>query len=326
MLKWRENTEVQKMYHIIVNSRSRSGYGGKIWQKIRHRLILEGIPFQEYQTKCRLDAKKIAKVLTENERWKEEDVLLVLGGDGTVNEAVNGICHPERVRFGYIPTGSGNDFARGTGLCRDADQALDAILNGSERRIDIGKAVLAEGETRRFLISSGIGYDAAICHEALSSRIKDTLNRFHLGKLTYCMIALRQLYFLKPFTIRLTREDGTVLNCEDAFFAVAMNLPYEGGGFRFCPDALCDDQLLDVCVVSSIKKWQVSYLLPLALLGRHTGFPEVHMEKCKKISWQTDCAQSVHLDGESGGRRCMMTLEVEKEQLRLLGANAVQKE
>ncbi|MCI5647931.1 MAG: diacylglycerol/lipid kinase family protein [Fusicatenibacter sp.] len=314
------------MYHIIVNARSRSGYGEKIWQRIRHRLILEKIPFCEYQTRCRLDARKISAALTSKENWREEDVLVVLGGDGTVNEAVDGICQPSRVRFGYIPTGSGNDFARGTGLCTDADEALDAILRGHEMRIDIGRVDFSGEQTRRFLISSGIGYDAAICHEALSSKIKDALNQFHLGKLTYCMIALRQLFALNPFTISLMGEDGNTKTYEKALFAVAMNLPYEGGGFRFCPEADFSDGLLDVMVVSSLDKWRICYLLPVALFGKHTGFPQIHMQKCRRISWKTDSAQCVHLDGESGGRRCQMTLEIEKEQLRLLGGCADRKE
>lgn len=70
-----------------------------------------------------------------------------------------------------------------------------------------------------------------------------------------------------------------------------MNFPYEGGGFCFCPEADGTDDLLDVMVVSNLAKWKVSYLLPMALFGRHTGFPEVHMERCSSLSFQTDRAE-----------------------------------
>ena len=98
-----------------------------------------------------------------------------------------------------------------------------------------------------------------------------------------------------------------------------MNFPYEGGGFRFCPEADGTDDLLDVMVVSNLAKWKVSYLLPMALFGRHTGFPEVHMERCSSLSFQTDRAEPVHLDGESGGHCTEERIGLETERLRLLG-------
>lgn len=91
-----------------------------------------------------------------------------------------------------------------------------------------------------------------------------------------------------------------------------MNFPYEGGGFCFCPEADGTDDLLDVMVVSNLAKWKVSYLLPMALFGRHTGFPEVHMERCSSLSFQTDRAEPVHLDGESGGHRTEERIGLER--------------
>ncbi len=145
------------------------------------------------------------------------------------------------------------------------------------------------------------------------------LNRLHLGKLTYVMIALRQLFYLEPFTLDAALENGEHRSFENVLFAVAMNFPYEGGGFCFCPEADGTDDLLDVMVVSNLAKWKVSYLLPMALFGRHTGFPEVHMERCSSLSFQTDRAEPVHLDGESGGHRTEERIGLETERLRLLG-------
>ena len=114
-------------------------------------------------------------------------------------------------------------------------------------------------------------------------------------------------------------ENGEHRSFENVLFAVAMNFPYEGGGFCFCPEADGTDDLLDVMVVSNLAKWKVSYLLPMALFGRHTGFPEVHMERCSSLSFQTDRAEPVHLDGESGGHRTEERIGQETERLRLLG-------
>ena len=81
------------------------------------------------------------------------------------------------------------------------------MLKGEEKEINIGTALLGS-QKRRFLVSTGIGFDAGICHEALASKIKNTLNRLHLGKLTYVMIALRQLFYLEPFTLDAALENG----------------------------------------------------------------------------------------------------------------------
>lgn len=306
------------MYHIIVNKKSRSGRGEKLWPVIEGELERRRTEFRVYPTKYHGSARETAARLTAKGVWNPDDVLLAIGGDGTANEAVDGITSLSDVKFGYIPTGSGNDFARGAGIPSDPLQALEAVLKGEEKEINIGTALLGS-QKRRFLVSTGIGFDAGICHEALASKIKNTLNRLHLGKLTYVMIALRQLFYLEPFTLDAVLENGEHRSFENVLFAVTMNFPYEGGGFCFCPEADGTDDLLDVMVVSNLAKWKVSYLLPMALFGRHTGFPEVHMERCSSLSFQTDRAEPVHLDGESGGHRTEERIGLETERLRLLG-------
>lgn len=304
------------MYHVIVNPKSRSGHGKEIWFKARKRMLQEGIHFEEHITRYRGNAREIAQRLT-GDGWSAEDVLLIIGGDGTVNEVVDGIVRLKDVTLAYIPTGSGNDFARGMGISSDPEVALERALHPvSTREADIGRSSL-DGRSGRFVISTGIGFDAGICHEALSSRIKDVLNRVKLGKLTYALIALRQLASFVPCTVRVKPEYGEVQEFERCFFAVAMNLPYEGGGLKFTPDARPDDGILEVMIVSGIPKWKVLAVLPLAFSGRHTRFREVHMIRCRSIQIYAGQSMPVHLDGESGGYQRRMEVSLEPEQLRI---------
>lgn len=166
------------MYHIIVNKKSRSGRGEKLWPVIEGELERRRTEFRVYPTKYHGSARETAARLTAKGVWNPDDVLLAIGGDGTANEAVDGITSLSDVKFGYIPTGSGNDFARGAGIPSDPLQALEAVLKGEEKEINIGTALLGS-QKRRFLVSTGIGFDAGICHEALASKIKNTLNRLH---------------------------------------------------------------------------------------------------------------------------------------------------
>ncbi len=133
-----------------------------------------------------------------------------MGGDGTVNEVVNGLVKTvyTHITLGYIPTGSGNDFARGLGLTKDTEKAVEQILAPADiEKMDIGMAQ-SNGEAVYSFISAGIGFDASICHEALNSGLKDFLNKYHLGKLTYAAIALKQLFLYRPcrVDIRLDRR------------------------------------------------------------------------------------------------------------------------
>lgn len=305
------------MYHIIVNPTSRSERGLDVWIQVKKKLLYKHVKFQSYITKYPGHAKEIAWKLT-GEMWDTQDVLVIIGGDGTLNEVVNGIQRLSDVTLGYIPTGSGNDFARGLGTPTNPDECLNRILNPKRvLEIDIGRNFI-DGKARRFTISSGIGYDAGICHEASYSRIKDILNRLKLGKLTYICIALRQLATFSPCTIEVLPENGQRMRFKKAFFAVAMNLPYEGGGCKFTPEATADDGLLDVMIVSGISKLKVLMIFPLAIKGYHTHLKEVHMIKCRSITIHTDKGMPVHLDGESGGYQKRMEVSLEKQKLKLL--------
>ena len=161
------------MYHFIVNPNSRSGLGLKIWHEVESILKEQIIKYDVYFTKYQRHATKIAHNLTADNR---EHTLVVLGGDGTIGEVLTGICYPEKITLGYIPIGSGNDFARGLGIPKDTEKALNIILHSRKRRkIDIG--VLRYGDKmRRFGVSAGFGYDAAICHEICVSKVKKFFN------------------------------------------------------------------------------------------------------------------------------------------------------
>ena len=305
------------MYHIIVNKKSRSGRGEKLWPVIEGELERRRTEFRVYPTKYHGSARETAARLTAKGVWNPDDVLLAIGGDGTANEAVDGITSLSDVKFGYIPTGSGNDFARGAGIPSDPLQALEAVLKGEEKEINIGTALLGS-QKRRFLVSTGIGFDAGICHEALASKIKNTLNRLHLGKLTYVMIALRQLFYLEPFTLDAALENGEHRSFENVLFAVTMNFPYEGGGFCFCPKADDQDGLLDLCVVNNVPRWKFPIIIPFALKGKHGGFKGVDQYRASRIEIRTSTPCWVQTDGEIPGKLDRIELTVEKQKIRFI--------
>ena len=150
-----------------------------------------------------------------------------------MNEALQGIADPSKVILGYIPTGSSNDLARDLGIPKEPKAALDLILrNAAPRVMDLGRLTYLDEdqpeESRLFAVSCGIGFDAAVCAEAMHSPIKDTMNRIGLGKLTYLGIALKQLITARKVSCTLTLED-TVHN-NDELHAVFQRVHAHGGG------------------------------------------------------------------------------------------------
>lgn len=302
-------------FDFIVNPKSRSGMGWMVWKTIEPQLKKNGVDYCLYLTERKRHAAEIAGKITSDGL---EHTIVVLGGDGTVNEVVNGICVPERVLLGYIPIGSSNDFARGLGIPKDPEKALRAVLQPDViKKIDIGMTE-RNGKKRKFAVSAGIGFDAAVCHAVCISGWKVILNKFGLGKLSYAMVAVDRLMKDRPVRFTAVTENGRKRIFEKAYFAAFMNLQYEGGGFRFCPKASCTDGLLDVIVVHDLSVLKILFLLPTAFAGIHTRFRGVSVFRCRKAVIETEIPLPIHTDGEPAFPRKRITAGITGEKIRVI--------
>lgn len=303
------------MYHFIVNPNSRTGKGMEIWEEAEALLREENVPYEVFFTEGEGHATRIAADITGD---GARHTIAVLGGDGTLNEVANGIAWPERTTLGYVPTGSSNDFARGMRLPTKTAEALHNILHPRRfRYVDLG-VVSCGGEERRFCVSAGMGFDAIICHEALSSPLKNALNALHLGQLTYVAIAVKHIIrrHTEPLAVRL--DNGKETAFPQVLFAAVMNQPYEGGGFKFCPKAKCNDGVLDVIVVEKISRLEIIPALLAAPFGKHTIFPGIHICTCKEASFASPNKMPVHADGESCGWQRELKFSLAPEKLRII--------
>ena len=305
------------MLHFIVNPAAGTGNSLKKWQLIEEELKRRGVVYRAHLTEGEGDAERLADTIT-SESGESDITLAVVGGDGTVSEVLTGIQSYSGVTLGYVPAGSGGDLARTLGLSRSPLQALDTILcRKSFIEMDVGR-IETESLVRNFAVSAGIGFDAAVCHEALHSSLKKKLNRVRLGKLTYGLIALRQLAKLKPSDAQIILGDGKELRLKKMIFAAAMNGKYEGGGFRFSPEAENTDGYLDLCAAAGVSKPTILFLLPLALFGKHTGFKYIKSLRAEKFKIITRLPCAVHADGESCGISRNITIGLEPEKIRFI--------
>lgn len=307
------------MYHIIINPNSRSGRGLRIWKKIvEPKLHEEGISYRNYFSKSPGDVARLAAEITSAAAGKPF-TLILLGGDGTVNEALSGMRDISNVTLGYIPTGSSNDLARDLNIPKDPLEALELILHrGSVHTMDLGAVTYSDGETRPFIVSCGIGFDAAVCEEALHSRLKDVFNRLGLGKLTYLGIALKQLFGAKAISGRLTLDDNTPVNLNTLLFVAFMLHRFEGGGFMFCPDADAADGILDLCAVGDLPKLLILFALPTAFRGKHYRYKGITPYRAQTVTIETSAPLWVHTDGEVSRKSDRLTVTCRHGAVRML--------
>lgn len=283
------------MYNFIVNPNARSGLGQKVWAELETILKKEKVEYQVYFTKYQKHATTITRNLTSSD---EEQIVVALGGDGTVNEVVNGIVNFDKTILGYIPIGSSNDFARGLELPTNPIDALNTILTQPHLHpMNVGE-LRYKNKLRRFAVSSGIGFDADICHESVVSHFKAFLNKIRLGKLTYVGIAIHRLFLTTPCTVTLTLDNKEELTYPKTYFVAMMNNKFEGGGVKFTPKAKNNDDILDIMIASNLPKLKVLMLFPTAFAGLHTHFKGVYIHKAKHIKIHAERPLPVHTDGE----------------------------
>ena len=306
------------MYYFIVNTRSKTGKAGRIWKKVESELKKKKIEYRAYLTEYAGHASVLAdRICEENDGVKR---IVVVGGDGTVNEVINGIADYNQVLLGYIPSGSSNDLARGLGISSDPLTALKHILHsGSCRYIDNGQVdFFDENPPRRFAVSSGIGFDASVCKEALHSGMKAVLNRAGFGKLTYAGIAVKQILSSPRLELQVTYNDSRRVRYRNAFFLAAMNQKYEGGGLPMAPGADPADGMLSVCVVHGLPKWKICVLFPLIFFGKHVLARGVDMINCTSAEIRSQKYTNVHTDGEVGIPRNHIRISLYPDKLRMM--------
>jgi diacylglycerol kinase (ATP) len=297
-----ENIKMKKLY-FIVNPKAGNGKANLIWSSVEKQLAEQKINYECFLTVRSGHGKEIAKQIVESIDEKMVTIIVV-GGDGTINEVVNGIGnHSVKARIGVIPGGSGNDFTRGYAIPRNPVMALPFLLsemNHVSPTFDLGKINLADRKEHFFINSTGAGFDALISYEANQSKWKGILNRFSLGQLVYVIILLKHLFSYKCTTIELML-DGKKHIFPDTWFVTVSNQPFYGGGMKIAPHALANDGKLNVTIVHRLSRLKLLLVFLSVFWGKHLKFKEVNTFLAQKVSIHSTEPIYVHSDGEHIG-------------------------
>ena len=306
------------MYYFIVNPSSGDGKGVEVWNNTKKYLNSRNIDYEVYFTTGQGDARNKAKELTES--YQGPLYLVVIGGDGTINEVVDGAVVGQNVAFGFIPAGSGNDLCKGLGLPSSTRKSIRrALADGKIDKLDYG--VVSCGDTgciRRFMVSSGIGFDAAVCHSILNFRSEKKKRPFLPADPGYMLTGIREFLAAKPSRGYIVLDDSRRVEFNNILFISAHICPFEGGGFKFAPAADPKDGSLSVCVVSTPNKLK---LVSALLWARSKGLRQksgVRFFECRELRIHTDKPMAVHTDGESCKYQTDITIRCIPGQLKLV--------
>ena len=276
---------------LITNPISGKGKAAAVAEQALQRLTVEGYTGRLELTTQAGDANRIAHEAIENGlHW-----VIACGGDGTIHEVVNAIAEKPDVVLGVLPCGKGNDFAEALKIPTKPAAAIEVLLQGVTRKVDLGKI-----GNHYFDTIVTCGYDAEV-----SRRVTEEGTPFS-GTAAYVYTAITTLFSYRSPTVRLEGDFGSYEG-EILLTATGVTSSY-GGGMKIVPEAIIDDGLFDVCIIEPVPHRTVLRLLFTLFWGGHAGHPAVQMHRTKSLTIEADPPILLYADGE---RICYTPVTVE---------------
>jgi len=253
--------------------------------------VLKKLENAGYETSCHAttgpeDATKAARIAIE----RRYDLVVAAGGDGTINEVVNGLAEQDyRPKLGIIPVGTTNDFARALHIPRDIEAAADIIAKGDTIPVDIGRI----NEDKYFINIGGGGNLTELSYE-VPSKLKTML-----GQLAYYLKGMEKLPFIKATKVKI-EYDGKLFEGEVMLFLIG--LTNSVGGFeKLAPGASINDGLFSLLILKKANLADFIRIATLALRGEHINDPNVIYVSANRIKITSEEKVQLNLDGEFGG-------------------------
>lgn len=252
--------------------------------------ILERLEKAGYETSAHATTKQ-GDATTEARRAVKRgfDLVIAAGGDGTINEVVNGLAaEKNRPLFGIVPMGTTNDLARAIGVPNVIEKACDAICKGIEIPIDVGMA-----NDRYFIYVAGGGSLTKLTYEA-PSMLKTVL-----GRLAYYLKGIELLPQVRPTEVRM-EYDGKLFEGEIMLFLIT-NTNTVSGFEKFSPDSLLNDGMFELIIVKKTNLAKLVNIAQKASRGEHINDPNVIYTQASRVKVFPKTKMQLNLDGEFGG-------------------------
>lgn len=273
---------------VVVNPAAGGGRTRRTWPRLRESLGRLGAELYVVET-TRVGAGTELAGRAVRDGWS---LVVAVGGDGTVNEVVNGVMEASgtaQAVVGVIPTGRGRDVCRNLGIARDPHVAAHRALTGEETTVDVGAVEFRDGRRRYFINAAGIGFDAAVAACAQAGRAPGTLG--------YLLAVLKSLGRYQPYLLTVAR-DGEPPSPRRVAAVVVANGAYYGGGMKIAPAADPTDGRLDMIILGDLGRLELLRWLPTVYSGRHLRSPKVSAQSGRVIAFSSTGSLPAHVDGE----------------------------
>jgi diacylglycerol kinase (ATP) len=243
------------------------------------------------------DQLQICQQAGDAERFAREasqggvELIVSAGGDGTLNEVVNGIASADcRSALGLVPLGTGNDFARSLGIPTDVDVAIDHIRKGETRAVDL---VCVTSDQVRYFVNVSSGGFSGVVDEKLTSEMKRTW-----GPLAYLRSAAAAFPELRGYTTRVSLDDNRPLIEADLYNVVIANGRYVAGGIPIAPEAELSDGLLDVILIPERGPAELAIVAAQIVMGKHLGSDGIIFKRASRVAINSRPGMWFNVDGE----------------------------
>jgi len=285
---------------VIVNPASANGATFKRWPEIASFFENERQEFVYSFT----EGPDHATILARKYLHEGYDLVVSVGGDGTANEVVNGFFENGKpisrgATYGYISTGTGGDLGRTIGSSKVMAEAVKNIVNGTQRRVDLGKVSYisnsGEDEVRYFINVAGLGIDGDIV-----DRVNRT-SKFFGGFLSFLWGTLVSVVFYRNKKMEIS-VDGKLICDEPVTTVVVGNGCYFGGGMKALPNAVMDDGYFDIVILHNLSKLNLLATLPKVYSGSHLNHPRITSMRGRIVEVNSTEYALLNLDGEQPGR------------------------
>jgi diacylglycerol kinase (ATP) len=278
---------------FLVNPASDNGATGRRWPQLAHELALAGLSGDTLFS----DGPGRLAALAQQAASDGATLLVVVGGDGSVNEVANGIAQQPGVEIAVLASGTGWDFVRTYGITRRPDAAAAVALRGATREIDLGKVTY-----RTWAGSDATAWFANVASAGMSGAIAQRANETTKalgGKVSYAWATLAVFARWHNSQVRVSVDDATRSGLmQDAIVA---NGRFFGGGMKICPEAEPDDGLFDVLLIGDLTRAELLATMPKLYRGTHLPHPKGELLRGRVVTVEADEPLPIELDGEQPG-------------------------
>lgn len=289
---------------VIVNPTAAHGSVGREWPELRSYIRSRGLAFRDALTEAPGHATELAQEATK----AGYATVVAVGGDGTVNEVVNGLVNgatpgeggPLPVSLGIVSRGTGCDLARSLGLRRTKDAVSALAERQQTRTIDLGELTLGEGESRHkrlFVNVAGLGFDGEVVEGFLAS---ERAGRVIGGTVPYLLQVAKLVAAYRPKVFRARIDDQHTVGKRTGMFAC--NGRFFGGGMKVAPNADPSDGLFDVVTIDEMPPAALLVRVPAIYTGWHLHMRQVTVQRARELEVESDGRLLVQADGELVGQ------------------------